>query len=76
MCLATYAGLILLESEIKMDKEEITTFMTEHLFHKHWSAILCKALCQELEDVKMKHIEKFIVWKGKCLCINFFREWF
>ena len=35
MCLATYAGLILLESEIKMDKEEITTFMTEHLFHKH-----------------------------------------
>ena len=27
MCLATYAGLILLlEPEIKMDKEEITTF--------------------------------------------------
>ena len=50
MCLATYAGLILLlEPEIKMDKEEITTFMTEHVFHKCRSAVLCKALCQELE---------------------------
>ena len=75
MCLATYAGLILLlEPEIKMDKEEITTFMTEHVFRKCWSAVLWKALCQELEDVKMKRMEEFIVWKGKCLCINFFRE--
>ena len=35
MCLATYAGLILLlEPDIKMDKEEITTFMIEHVFRK------------------------------------------
>lgn len=62
---------LLLEPEIKMGKEEITTFMAEHLFHKCSSAYFMPGA---VEGVKMKHIREVHGLEGEMSMHKFFCE--